>query len=183
MGFSSKGVSSKNSNAKIKLGEKCLVKLDKFEVDDKGNLYICVSNDSGSMRHMEYNIDPTDPKYVAKYAATEVERIKHVACCFIDEEDIDAIEAPNFKGWAEQLTLLLTPHFGGVFTLKIVKNKKNWPSLPMFTNFASSELSPCDWSTDEGYDIYEYSASPDSDKEADKDQVDSKSQEASDDDF
>ena len=169
MGFSSKGVSSENSSAKIKLGEKVLVTLSKVEVDKDGNLFISVSNKSGMMKHKEFNIDPSDPKYNADWAATEVERIKHVATCFIDEEDIDEIEAADFNGWAQQLALLLEPHYGKTFTCKIVRNKKNWPSFPTFTNFASSEKEERDWGTDASYDFYEYEAEPNAKKDADKD--------------
>jgi hypothetical protein len=167
--FSSKGVKSRNNNSKIELGERVACTLDKMSVEADGHLTFNVSNDTGVMSHKELSIDPTHPSYNEKYAADKIERIKHVCCCFIDEEDIDDIEAPDFKSWAEQLVSMMTPHFGGSMVAKIVRSKKNWPTFPLYTNFCSSEKAPAGWTTNPTYDIYEYSSEPSAKDNADKD--------------
>ena len=159
MNFNTKNVSATNDKAQIVPGEKVSCDFVSMEVNDKGDLIILFKNESGTLKLTEFNIDPTHDKFLEKYADYQMARIKHIACGFVDVATVDAVEAPDYKGWASQLVEVLKPFFGKPCTLKVIVNKKNFPSVPLFPNFISTEKTPLDWSSNPQYDSYTYAQS------------------------
>jgi hypothetical protein len=167
-GFSSKGTSSKNEKAVMAPGPEVNAVLAGLEVNDKGDMIFTFRNESGSLAHREFNIDPSHSQYVKEYADSETGRIKHIACAFLGAEaeaKIDAIEAPDFKAWAGQVKAMIdaSPNKGTALKLKVVVNKKNFASLPLFPDFISSEVRSLSWVVNPKYDKFEFSTEkPDS---------------------
>ena len=163
MGFSSKGTSSKNEKAVMQPGPEVNAVLAGIEVNDKGDMIFTFKNETGTLQHREFNIDESHPSYKKEYADSELGRIKHIAGAILGAEaeaKIDAIDAPDFKAWAGQVKAMIeaSPNKGTALKLKVVVNKKNFASLPLFPDFISSEIRELKWGIDPRYDNFEFSA-------------------------
>lgn len=173
MDFNTKSRSSKNEKAVMTPGFQVEAEFTGAEVDKDGNIFFSFKNDTGNLRHKEYCIDPNHPDFKEEWAETELERIKHIACALIPEDKVDAIPGDGgFAAWATQLAAAVSAAIGTKVTLHVVVNKKNFASLPLYTNFISSELAKCGWNSNPQYHKYEFSAeTPEANSDAGEEDV------------
>jgi hypothetical protein len=159
--FGTKDRSSKNEKTPMGPGPKVEATFVGAEVDDKGHLFFSFKNDSGSLRHKEYAIDPTAADFKPEWADTAMERMNHIACALVDSAKVDAIPGNvPFATWAGQLAALLNTAKDTKVTLHVIVNKNNYSSFPLYINFISSEKAECGWVTNPQYHKYTFAAKP-----------------------
>lgn len=157
--FSTRGRSAKSVNNPMKPGKRVKAEFFKAEVTDEGHLDIWFKNDTGSIKHREFCIDPSHPKFDPENADESMDRITHICAAIIDQEATDAIngEGVPFATYAGQLAALLNAEaVGEQVELHVIVKDGQYVSLPRYMNFISSERNFCSWNTNPKHHKYEF---------------------------
>lgn len=168
--FSTKGINANNVNAPMKPGEKVDAVFAKAEVTPEGHIDFFFKNDTGSLKHREFCIDPSHPKFDADNANLSMEKITHICAALVDKTKLDAINGDGvpFATWAGQVAALLTANAANKpVVIHVIVRDGKFVSFPRYRNFISSDLNECGWTTNPDYHKYEFvKATPDAEGDA-----------------
>jgi len=151
--FNSSAISDLNLSTPMAAGANVVAKLSKVELDEKGQLIFSFQNETGVLKHTEFNNcdgkDVSDPD-VAKKVKSSFEKTVHIVSAFVSKAELDKINAQTYKQWCEVAFKLMAQAKveGTECRMHVVINNKNYVSLAPFPNFISTDLRKCSWTSD-----------------------------------
>jgi hypothetical protein len=158
--FNASQFSEVSKTTAMKPGFQVMAKLKEFALDDKGQIVFQFENETGVLKHTEYNnFDEQDPTTEdgRKRQTQCAEKTLHIFGAFIPKATLDKINANTYKEFVKFATDVLTKAnvIGTECVLHVVVNGKGFISFPQFPNFISTKSRPCSWVTNPQYHSYE----------------------------